>query len=475
MSRSPPPGPRPRSRSAVVARRPSGDPTGGAAGSAAPPRSATGIRVLVIDPDTVGATHVADVIAGDGHDVELAPDLGEDAQGPFDVVVVDPGGMDPGQKIDRLRAAPGTALAEIVFVSMRGDVDAAVLALHRGASDWLVKPVTGARMRLAIGRAVERRRLLRENERLRRDLALFVAAQRVLETIDRSQLAGVGVDALCGVPGVSAAAVWGDGTHATRGLDDDEVATLLARAPPEAFVEDVQGAVAGLPRFAHVRSMDLGDGLTAAVLTVAPLLRDDDEAVLFLARQLANAVDNSERLRVAAELALRDPLTGLWNAGAFADAVDSLVDSGEGPFSLLFLDVDRFKSVNDTWGHITGSAVLTGVARTLVGTLRAGDVVARYGGDEMTVLLPGVDVDAARAVAERVRAAIEAFVLPSRPDVRVTASVGVATWPRHADDARGLLAAADTAMYAAKDLARNRVCVAADPTQTAGQPAHRHR
>jgi diguanylate cyclase (GGDEF)-like protein len=427
--------------------------------------------VLLIDTATVAATHLADVIADDGHDVELALDVGGDDSAPFDVVVVDPGAGDPGALLDRLRATPVTAFAEVVFVSSRSDVDAAVLAMHRGASDWLVKPVADARLRLAVTRAVERRRLLRENERLRRDLSLFVSAQRVLETLDRAQLAVVGVDALCGVPGVAAAAIWGDGVRATRGLADGEVANLLEHARPEAFVQDAAGADAGLPRFGHVRSMDLGDGLSAAVLTLAPLPRDEDEAVLFLTRQLANAVDNGERLRVAAEQALRDPLTGLWNASAFADAVDGLIVVGEAPFSLLFLDVDRFKTVNDTWGHVTGSAVLAGLARTLANTVRAGDVVARYGGDEMTVLLPGVDVDDARVIAERVRAAVEHFVLPSMPEVRVTVSVGVASWPRHAHDRHALLAAADAAMYAAKAHTRNRVCVATEP-QVAPRPPH---
>ena len=461
-----PRGPRPRLRPLGAAARRVDGANVTAAGGVVAGRAGTSGRVLIVDGDTVTATHIADVIADDGHDVELALDLPGDERAPFDVVVVDPGADDPGLQLDRLRSSGCTADAEVVFVSKRSDVDAAVLALHRGASDWLVKPVADARLRLAIGRAVERRRLLRENERLRRDLSLFVAAQRVLETLDRAQLAVVGVDALCGVPGVAAAAIWGDGVRAARGLDDDEVQTLVEHARPEAFVENVDGVDKGLPRFAHVKSMDLGDGISAAVLTLAALPRDDDDAVLFLTRQLANAVDNGERLRLAAEQSQRDPLTGLWNAGAFASAVDDMIASGGGPFSLLFLDVDRFKTVNDTWGHVTGSAVLSGVGRTLANTVRAGDVVARYGGDEMTVLLPGVDVDDTITIAERVRAAVASFALSSAPAVRVTVSIGVASWPRHATNTRDLLAAADAAMYAAKARERNRVCVAADTATT---------
>jgi diguanylate cyclase (GGDEF)-like protein len=418
---------------------------------------------LIVDGDTIAATHLADVIADDGLEVELALDLRAVDRGRFDVVVVDPGAVNPGSLIDRLRSSSWSADAEVVFVSSRSDVDAAVLALHRGASDWLVKPVADARVRVALGRAVERRRLLRENERLRRDLSLFIAAQRVLETLDRTQLAQTGVDVLCDVPGVAAAAIWGDDVRASRGLNDEEVRALLAHARPEAFVEDAAGQDRNLARFARVKSMDLGDGITAAVLTLAPLPRDDDDAVLFLTRQLANAVDNGERLRIASEQAQRDPLTGLWNASAFADAVDGLVAARSGPLSLLFLDVDRFKSVNDTWGHVIGSAVLAGLARTLANAVRAGDVVARYGGDEMTVLLPGVDADDARVIAERLRAAVAAFALPSAPGVRVTVSVGIASWPRHAADTAGLIGAADAAMYAAKAQARNRVCVADEP------------
>jgi diguanylate cyclase (GGDEF)-like protein len=419
-------------------------------------------RVLIVDADTVAATQAADVLAKDGHDVELALQLPDDDVAACEVVVVDPGDDDAGDLLEVLRAKPWASTAEVIFVSARGDVEAAVTALHRGASDWLAKPVADARLRLAISRAIERRRLLRENRRLRRDLELFAAAQRVLETLDRQQLAVVGTDVLCSVPGVVAAAIWGDDLRAARGLDDDEAASLVSHARPEAFVETLSGAALGVPRFPRGHLMDLGGGVTAAVLSTIILAPSDLEGLLFLTRQLANAVENSERYRIAAEQALRDPLTGLWNAAAFADAVDAQVAGGAAPFSVLFLDVDRFKNVNDTHGHLVGSATLVQIARTVLENVREGDVVSRYGGDELTVLLPGVDVDDARHIAERIRAGVSSTLLPATPELRVTVSVGVASWPRHASETRGLLAAADVAMYRGKANARNRVVVAED-------------
>ena len=130
------------------------------------------------------------------------------------------------------------------------------------------------------------------------------------------------------------------------------------------------------------------------------------------------------------------------------------------PLTLLMLDVDRFKSVNDTYGHAAGDDVLRAVAEVLRAEVRTIDLPARQGGEEFVVLLPGTNADGGRETAERIRTALAAREVATDAGVlRVTTSVGVAEWaaPLSADE---LLDAADRALYAAKEGGRNRVVVA---------------
>ncbi|MSP56691.1 MAG: diguanylate cyclase [Myxococcales bacterium] len=159
-------------------------------------------------------------------------------------------------------------------------------------------------------------------------------------------------------------------------------------------------------------------------------------------------------------LSVRDGLTGLFNHRRFQEAlaheVERCVRSGT-QMSLLMIDVDHFKRLNDTLGHPAGDEVLRRIADRLSAALRTVDLCARYGGEEFAVVLPGTPSADARMVAERVRASVESTMndVPGRPPV--TVSVGVASWPADGPTGTDLLAAADKALYAAKHAGRNRV------------------
>jgi diguanylate cyclase len=151
--------------------------------------------------------------------------------------------------------------------------------------------------------------------------------------------------------------------------------------------------------------------------------------------------------------ALHDPLTGLPNRELFGDRVEQAIrasDRGLQPASLLLLDLDRFKDVNDTLGHHHGDRLLGEVAARLTGTLRAVDTVARLGGDEFAVLLPDATADGAAAVAQKVRAALHQPLTLDGVGLDLDASIGIAVYPDHGGDAAELLQHADVAMYAAK-------------------------
>ncbi|MEU8004951.1 EAL domain-containing protein [Catellatospora sp. NPDC049111] len=173
------------------------------------------------------------------------------------------------------------------------------------------------------------------------------------------------------------------------------------------------------------------------------------------------AVERMARLSTERQrAALTDPLTGLGNRAslqsAYTEALAEPLRRGQGP-TLLLLDLDGFKYVNDSLGHETGDQLLTAVAERLRGGLPAGALVARLGGDEFGVLLDEADADRALQAARRISAAVNGPVRLSGLEVEVTAAVGVAVSPQHGEDFATLMRHADIAMYEAK---RDSVCVA---------------
>jgi diguanylate cyclase (GGDEF)-like protein len=164
----------------------------------------------------------------------------------------------------------------------------------------------------------------------------------------------------------------------------------------------------------------------------------------------------SGALRAVEEQATTDQLTGLANRRRFHDRWAAALGSSVGPTALLYIDLDGFKPVNDTFGHEAGDAVLVAVGERLTALMRTGDIVARLGGDEFAVILPWTDDAAADAVAQRILDALaEPFDTPSRP-VYIGASIGVIA-AASGGNPDGELRRADTAMYAAKASGRNRI------------------
>jgi diguanylate cyclase (GGDEF)-like protein len=178
-----------------------------------------------------------------------------------------------------------------------------------------------------------------------------------------------------------------------------------------------------------------------------------------LALQAADALVRTRLYEEAERLATTDGLTGLSNRRTFNTTLEARLREAQRyrkALSLLLLDIDHFKKVNDTHGHPAGDAVLRGVAQVVRRQARETDFVARYGGEEMALVLPETDAAGARAIAERIRNAVaHARHQTDSGALQVTLSVGVATWP--ATDSDLLLDAADKALYRAKQNGRNRV------------------
>ena len=243
------------------------------------------------------------------------------------------------------------------------------------------------------------------------------------------------------------------------GLSGVEVCRMLRQAAAEPYVYVILLT-------ANDQEKAVIEGLTAGAddYLRKPFNQQELEARLRAGRRITDLQAELVAAREAQRtLAAHDALTGLWNRGAIFDLCareHARARREERPLSVVMVDLDHFKKVNDTWGHPVGDRVLIETAHRLGSGIRSYDAVGRYGGEEFLVILPGSGRDAAMARADQLRLSVG-----SRPvtvgghDLTVTASMGVAaSLPAGTLDLEGLLRAADEALYRAKNEGRNRVC-----------------
>jgi diguanylate cyclase (GGDEF)-like protein len=411
---------------------------------------------------------------------------------PADLVISDltMPGLSGIELLERVRRGhPGTQ-----FVILTGDatVESAVGALRMGAADYLVKPIRSHELDRIAERLLAHRGLLAENERLRDALNTVESCQTLMRCLDPGEVYAVTLDLILStlprqrglalfrrtsVPMAEGVAFRGFSEGEARALRD----VLVGEKPVDPVGEGIE-VVSDGPLHDALREVGIDGGAALAVPvsgrdTEAGILwifedgrgfgPDEIDRVKFIAGHAELALHNAERYSHAKERAFIDDVTEVYNARYLMQATEREIQRSERygkDLCVLFLDLDRFKLVNDHYGHLVGSRTLRRLSEVLQQCIRQVDTLARYGGDEFTILLVDTELDAGLTIAERIRRTVAETLFEGgrNAPIRLTISIGVAAYPVHRRERDALLDVADKAMYRAKSLGRNCVCSASD-------------
>jgi diguanylate cyclase (GGDEF)-like protein len=454
-------------------------------------------QILLVDDEKVARSLYSDFLAGAGHDVTAVGSAAEAkealAKTRFALLVTDLI-LPQSDGISLLQYVRNTQPdVEVLVITALDKVEPAVRAIKSGAADYLVKPVQPEVLAHAVNRALTQHTLLKENEALRLHVALLEAGQRIATTLDRDKLFEATGPAFVSMCAADAVAVFSQEDGVLELVATTGFGELSREGVGQHVMGPVQEAIAQVDRAGGELALE-GLGFETAFLVPAAegettfgavllLYKSDitDSGVIaapFLARHLALALKNLGKFAAVEDLVYLDDLTHLFNSRYLQLVLEKefkvAAASPDKPFALLFLDLDYFKSINDTHGHLVGSKLLVEVARVLKACVRDNDIVCRWGGDEYVILLRGTDSGGALKVAERIRRSIESHRFLAREgfSLNISTCIGIASFPEHAQDKTSLVDLADRAMYRGKKGTRNIIYMAAKNLEAT--PASRH-
>lgn len=391
-------------------------------------------------------------------------------------------GMDGFECCARLKGDARTLHIPVVMITALGDPAERLRGLDAGADDFLTKPVEFDTLMARVRGLVRLKRLLDEwRARGETARALGLAGAAVAMPLVASARALV-VDDWDASAAMVQNALARDGVIVARARDAAEALTLTQALDFDLIVLSL--SISGgdpLMLASQLRAADVTHELPV-LLIAEPEMRErllrgfdlgandwvmrpiDENELRARARNQIRRKFYQDRLRAdlgqALEMALTDPLTGLYNQRYLMRHLRGLLGAKQpGVLSVLMLDVDHFKSVNDDLGHSAGDQALLAIAAVLRAQTRVFDSVARYGGEEFVVVMPGAGAQEAGAAAERLRAAVEDLAFEPEPGRRrqLTVSIGIACCTTAMTPPEDVLRVADRAMYMAKRAGRNRV------------------
>ncbi len=397
----------------------------------------------------------------------------------------------------------GRPASQIILALTKADLDSLLSQAMTQIEDYLILPANAKRLLFALEKAVDRRsqfehliQTTTELDQTTQELAYFIKVGNVLtSTLDTASIMNMIMEKTSELVKAEASSVllldedtnelYFELVEGKKKNDikrfrlkvGEGIAGWVALHGEPVIVEDV----ATDPRF-YAKIDDSLDFKTRSILCVPlrskgkilgvlevinridgePFGEKDMNLLLMLVDQASIAIENSLLYKKATELAITDGLTQLYNFRYLHQTLDveiSRADRYDTEVSLVFLDLDYFKKINDRYGHMVGSQLLVDVGKILQGSVRPMDVVCRYGGDEFILVLPETGPQSALGTAERLRKTIEecTFYADTGEAFHLTASFGIAAYPSHVQDKNELIQLADQAMYRVKDANRNAV------------------
>lgn len=444
--------------------------------------------ILLIEDDRLFRTMFLDLLKAEGYQVDSAA-CGSDgldmlSKGHYalvitDLVLPDINGL---EILSRVRESYPTV--DVIMVTGNANLESAIFALKHGARDYLLKPVNPDEFKHSVAQCMQQRRLLDENQELKQMLILFQASQAIAGCLDFSRVYHLLLDAIARETGISRAIglLRADDKLELNGTKN--ISTPLGTALAEIILAELPATTSEQYLIQHIQltSTTETDGIREAYLIhihsrdayrgMIALFNDPDRElpditpcnknIIFLIEQAAQAFENAETFSHAKNMLFIDDISGLFNHRYLDIALEremKRVERFASHLAVLFIDVDAFKSVNDTHGHMIGSQVLAEFGALLKKSVRDVDVVIRYGGDEYTAILVETPCETAKLVAERIRRKVEThcFLAAEGHDIRLTCSIGYACCPDDTATKEELLEMADKAMYAGKASGKNRI------------------
>jgi len=337
----------------------------------------------------------------------------------------------------------------VILTTAHGEADSFMKSINVGVDRYLLKPVdvsTLVRTLREMARIIGIARELKEKTTLLEEYKKAVDESNIVCKTDTEGRITYVNDAFC--------KAYGYNRNELLGKDRKDI---LHPRVEDSMLLELQSTIASKRIWKGILDLTKSDGPSYfADVTIVPILSVDGEIMefIYIGHDVTELVDRTERLK---QLSTTDILTLVYNRMAFNDFLDAELQRArryKTGLSLIMFDIDHFKSVNDTYGHLVGDEVLKALVKVVQLSIRKVDILARWGGEEFMILVPEAAPEAAHELAERLREEIESHDFSTKE--KITVSIGVTTY-RDGDHADSIITRVDNALYKAKENGRNRI------------------